>query len=113
MLCILGIFCFLCSCALGQNISVRPNAVNIGALFTFNSTIGRASKVAIAAAVNDINNDSSILAGTKLVVQMQDSNCSGFLGIVQGTRFMCFHEINSTCFFSISDKTTIHMVTHD
>ncbi|GJN01934.1 hypothetical protein PR202_ga19239 [Eleusine coracana subsp. coracana] len=83
MLHILGIFCCLCSCALGQNISVRPNVVNIGALFALNSTIGRAAKVAIAAAVNDINNDSSILAGTKLVVQMQDTNCSGFLGIVQ------------------------------
>lgn len=88
MLHILGIFCCLCSCALGQNISVRPNVVNVGTLFTFNSAIGKAAKVAIAAAVNDINNDSSVLRGTKLVVQMQDTNYSGFIGIVQGTRFM-------------------------
>lgn len=88
MLHILGIFCCLCACALGQNISVRPSVVNVGALFIYNSAIGKAAKVAIAAAVNDINNDSSVLQGTKLVVHMQDTNYSGFIGIVQGTRFM-------------------------
>jgi ionotropic glutamate receptor/U3 small nucleolar RNA-associated protein 19 len=85
MLHILGIFSCLCYCTLGQNISVRPDVVNIGALFTFNSIIGRVAKIAIAAAVNDINNDSRVLSGTKLVVQMQDTNSSGFIGIVQGT----------------------------
>ena len=67
---------------------MRPSVVNIGALFPFNSTIGRVAKVAIAAAVNDINKDPSVLRGTKLVVQMQDTNYSGFIGIVQGTPFM-------------------------
>lgn len=88
MLHILSIFCCLWSCALGQNISVRPSVVNIGALFPFDSTIGRVAKVAIAAAVNDINKDPSVLRGTQLVVQMQDTNYSGFIGIVQGTPFM-------------------------
>ena len=79
-----GIFCCLCSYALSKNTYATPDAVSIGALFTFNSTIGRVAKVAMAAAVSDINNDSTILPGTKLDVQMKDSNCSGFVGIVQG-----------------------------
>ncbi|KAK3143880.1 hypothetical protein QOZ80_4AG0306160 [Eleusine coracana subsp. coracana] len=109
MLHILGIFCCLCSCALGQNISVRPNVVNIGALFALNSTIGRAAKVAIAAAVNDINNDSSILAGTKLVVQMQDTNCSGFLGIVQALKFM---EKDTVAVIGPQSSVVAHVISH-
>jgi ionotropic glutamate receptor/U3 small nucleolar RNA-associated protein 19 len=80
-----GIFCCLCFYAISKNIDARPDTVSIGALFTFNSTIGRVAKIAMAAAVSDINNDSSVLPGTNLVVQMRDSNCSGFVGIVQGT----------------------------
>ena len=88
---ILGIFSSLCSLALGQNVSRGPDVVNVGLLCAFNSTIGRVAKIAIAAAVNDINNDPSILSGTKLVVQMQDTNYSGFIGIVQGTPLMSLH----------------------
>lgn len=62
----------------------RPASVNIGAIFTLNSTIGRIAKIAIELAVKDVNSDSSILDGTTLKVQIMDSNCSGFLGIVEG-----------------------------
>lgn len=64
--------------------SARPRVVNIGALFTLNSAIGRSAKPAILAAVDDINSDSSILKGTKLNLTLQDTNCSGFLGTVEG-----------------------------
>lgn len=51
--------------------------------------------VAIKAAVDDINFNSSILRGTTLAVAMQDSNYSGFLGIVEGktglTSYFQFH----------------------
>lgn len=72
---------------LSVNVSSRPAVVNVGAIFSFNSTIGRVAKVAIEAAVEDVNSNSSVLPGTKLVMQMQDSNCSGFLGMVGG-RFL-------------------------
>lgn len=62
----------------------RPAIVNIGAIFTLNSTIGRIAKIAIDLALRDVNSDSSVLNGTKLEVQIMDSNCSGFLGIVEG-----------------------------
>ncbi|CAA6673454.1 unnamed protein product [Spirodela intermedia] len=65
-----------------------PAVVNVGAIFTFNSTIGRAAKVAINAAVQDVNSDPSMLGATRLVVRMQDSSCSGFLGIVKALQFV-------------------------
>ncbi|KAJ8625648.1 hypothetical protein MRB53_034178 [Persea americana] len=71
-----------------MNVSSRPDAVNIGAIFTFNSVIGRAAKVAIDAAVEDINSNPAVVGGTKLVLNMQDANFSGFLGVVKALQFM-------------------------
>ena len=62
-----------------------PAVVNIGAVFTFNSVIGRAARVAMNAAVYDVNRDPRILNGTKLNLIDRDSNCSVFLGSVGGT----------------------------
>lgn len=70
---------------ISKNVSSRPALVNVGAIFTFDSTIGRVAKIAIDEAVKDVNSDSSILHGTKLVINSQDSNCSGFSGMVEGT----------------------------
>lgn len=67
-----------------KNVSSRPAVVNIGAIFTLNSTIGRVAKIAIEEAIKDVNSNSSILPGTKLAVQIQNSNCNGFLGMVEG-----------------------------
>lgn len=64
--------------------SSRPSVVNVGALFTFNSVIGRAVKPAIAMAIADVNSDSTVLSGTKLNLVSHDTNCSGFLGTVEG-----------------------------
>lgn len=61
----------------------RPRVVNIGALFTHDSVIGRSARPAILAAVDDVNKDSSILKDTKLNVIFHDTNCSGFLGTVE------------------------------
>ncbi|KAB2613632.1 glutamate receptor 3.4-like [Pyrus ussuriensis x Pyrus communis] len=63
--------------------SARPRSLNIGALFTFNSVIGRAAKPAILAAIDDVNSDQSVLRGTKLKIILHDTNCSGFLGTVE------------------------------
>lgn len=64
--------------------SSRPKVVNIGALFTTNSVIGRSAEPALVAAINDVNSGSSILRGTKLNLIFQDTNCSGFVGTVDG-----------------------------
>lgn len=83
------VFCYgvIFSNGIGGTLSPRPAVVNIGAIFTLNSTIGRVAKIAIDLAVKDVNSDPSVLGGTKLKVNTQDSNCSVFLAIVRG---MCF-----------------------
>ncbi|PSS16156.1 Glutamate receptor 3.4 like [Actinidia chinensis var. chinensis] len=70
------------------NVSARPSVVNVGALFTFDSVIGRAAKPAIAAAVDDVNSDSTVLPGTKLNLLFHDTNCSGFLGTIEALELM-------------------------
>jgi len=60
----------------------RPAVVNIGAIFTFDSVIGKAAKPAMEAAVSDVNNDSRIR--TKLNLLMDDVNSSVFLGTIDG-----------------------------
>lgn len=81
---------------LGGNESVsvsslsRPKVVNFGALFTVNSVIGSSVMPAVLAAVDDVNADSTVLSGTKLNVVLQDTNCSGFIGTIDGKSF--FHH---------------------
>ncbi|KAG8099822.1 hypothetical protein GUJ93_ZPchr0013g35312 [Zizania palustris] len=70
----------------GQNVTgdgSRPASVRIGALFTFDSVIGRAVRLAIELAVTDVNADPGVLPGTKLNIIMQDTNCSGFVGTME------------------------------
>ncbi|BAF20601.1 glutamate receptor 3.4 [Oryza sativa Japonica Group] len=69
-------------------LAARPANVSIGALFTFDSVIGRAAKVAIELAVADVNRDDGVLNGTYLSVVEQDTKCSGFIGIIQGLQVM-------------------------
>ncbi|XP_057751334.1 glutamate receptor 3.6-like isoform X2 [Arachis stenosperma] len=66
-----------------SNNVTRPSTVNIGAIFSFNSTIGGVAKIAIQAAIDDINSNATILNGTKFNISMQDTKFSpGFLGII-------------------------------
>lgn len=65
--------------------SSNPKVLNVGVLFTFDSVIGRSAQPAILAAMDDINADNDILQGTKLNLILHDTNCSGFLGTVEGT----------------------------
>lgn len=74
-----------------SNHSPRPDSVNIGVLHSFNTTVGRIVKIAIEAAVEDINSVPSILGKTKLKVSMQeDSKYRGFLSIAEGKSFTTF-----------------------
>ncbi|KAF8405568.1 hypothetical protein HHK36_010475 [Tetracentron sinense] len=60
----------------------RPAVVNIGAIFTFDTINGRVAKIAMNAAVEDVNSNPSFLGGSKLNITMHDSNYSGFMGII-------------------------------
>ncbi|KAL9259093.1 Glutamate receptor 3.4-like protein [Drosera capensis] len=68
--------------------SSRPKSVNVGALITFDSVIGRAVRPSIQAAVDDVNADSSVLQGTRLELYFHDTNCSGYFGIVDALKLM-------------------------
>ncbi|CAL5072420.1 unnamed protein product [Urochloa decumbens] len=72
----------------GTGVPARPAEVRIGALFTFDSVIGKAVRPAIELAVAHVNADPSILRGTKLNVLMQDTNCSGFVGTVEALQLL-------------------------
>ncbi|CAN8295511.1 unnamed protein product [Cochlearia groenlandica] len=68
--------------------SERPSSVNVGALFTYDSFIGRAAKPAFKAAMDDVNADQTVLKGIKLNIVFQDSNCSGFIGTMGALQLM-------------------------
>ncbi|KAI3855760.1 hypothetical protein MKX03_033440 [Papaver bracteatum] len=89
--------------------SSRPSFVNVGALFTFNSTIGRAAKPAILAAVADVNSDSSILSGTKLNVVMHDTVCSEFLGTIEALQLM---EKDVVAIIGPQSSGIAHVISH-
>lgn len=84
------IFCYGSSSGLGTNVTTRPDVVNIGAIFMFDSHIGKTAKIAVATAVDDVNSDPKILNGTKLALKMQNTKSSDFLGIIEGTHFLDF-----------------------
>ncbi|KAL5198118.1 hypothetical protein ABZP36_001630 [Zizania latifolia] len=77
----------LCLCSV-LAATARPANVTIGALFTFDSVIGRSAKDAIELAVADVNRDAAVLNGTHLTVVAQDTKCSGFVGIIQALQLM-------------------------
>uniref|UniRef100_A0A7N0TFM3 Glutamate receptor n=1 Tax=Kalanchoe fedtschenkoi TaxID=63787 RepID=A0A7N0TFM3_KALFE len=61
----------------------RPTSVNVGAVFTFDSVIGRAAKPAMEAALADVNSDSNILNGTSFNLIFEDADCNVFLGSIE------------------------------
>lgn len=79
----------LAAAAARAGVAARPSEVAVGALFTYESTIGRPARLAIELAVDDVNADGTVLAGTNLSLVAQDTNCSGFIGTIQGWFLSC------------------------
>uniref|UniRef100_A0A5B6ZS34 Glutamate receptor n=1 Tax=Davidia involucrata TaxID=16924 RepID=A0A5B6ZS34_DAVIN len=89
--------------------STRPDVVNIGSILTFDSPVGRVAKVAIEAAIDDVNANPDLLGGTQLKLSMYDSNFSGFLGIVEALRFM---ENETVAIIGPQSSVTAHVISH-
>ncbi|CAN6177093.1 unnamed protein product [Urochloa humidicola] len=87
----------------------RPSEVAVGALFTYDSTIGRAARLAIELAVDDVNADRTVLAGTQLKLITQDTNCSGFLGIIEALQLM---EKNVVAVIGPQSSGIAHVISH-
>lgn len=62
----------------------NPGVVKVGAVFTFDSVIGRGAKTAMEMAVEDVNSDPRILNGTRMELIMEDLACSVFMGSIKG-----------------------------
>ncbi|KAI4317046.1 hypothetical protein L6164_024957 [Bauhinia variegata] len=93
-----------------ENINIsRPAVAHIGAIFTFDSTIGKVAKIAMEEAVKDVNSNASILRGTKLALSTQNSNCSGFVGMVQALRFM---ETDVVAIIGPQSSVVAHIISH-
>lgn len=84
-----------------------PEVVNIGAVLTYDSTIGRVAKVAIEAAVADVNADKSILGGTRLNLIMENSNCNAFLGSIGALKVL---EKDTVAIIGPQSSTIAHMI---
>ncbi|XP_057796661.1 glutamate receptor 3.7 [Salvia miltiorrhiza] len=61
----------------------KPAVVKVGAVFTFESVIGRGAKTAMEMAVEDVNSDPTILNGTHMELLMEDLGCSVFMGSIK------------------------------
>ncbi|XP_024025797.1 glutamate receptor 3.6, partial [Morus notabilis] len=107
---LLIVFCNgILSDAISHNVSTRPEVVRVGALICFDSMIGKIAKLAITAAVEDVNSNSTILKGTVLKVAMQDTKTSDFLGIVEALRFM---ENDTVAIIGPQFSVTAHVISH-
>ncbi|KAF3440258.1 hypothetical protein FNV43_RR18542 [Rhamnella rubrinervis] len=69
----------------------------------------RVGRVAVEAAIEDINSDPSVLGGTKLRLTVQDSNSSGFLGIIETLRFM---EKDTLAIIGPQSAVVAHVISH-
>lgn len=76
----------VCIRALSEG-ALRPDIVQVGAVFTFNTINGKVARIAMKAAEDDVNSDPSILGGSKLSILIHDSNFNEFLGITGGKLF--------------------------
>ncbi|KAG5060891.1 hypothetical protein JHK87_001920 [Glycine soja] len=94
----------------GMHNSTIPDFVNIGALFSFNTSVGRSIKIAIEAAIEDVNSDPTILGKTKLNLSLQeDSKYRGFLSISEVLQVMARRTV---AIIGPHSSVTAHVITH-
>ncbi|CAJ1956328.1 unnamed protein product [Sphenostylis stenocarpa] len=91
---ILHLVTWIWMCGLAH--STSPASVNIGAIFAFDSIIGRVAKEAMEMAVSDVNEDPTVLKGTKLNLIMKDAMCNAFLGSIGGANLEP-HQFSCCC----------------
>lgn len=97
------------SCFLGGFSEQVPGVINIGSIFSFDSVNGKVAKIAMHAAVEDINSDPSVLGGRKLVLSTHDSNYSGFLGIMGALQYM---EFDTVAIIGPQTSVMAHVISH-
>ncbi|CAN6200762.1 unnamed protein product [Urochloa humidicola] len=105
---LVALFLALTAAAAARAVSAagaRPSEVAVGALFTYDSVIGRAARLA----VDDVNADGTVLAGTKLSLKSRDTNCSAFIGTVEALQLM---EENVVAVIGPQSSGIGHVISH-
>ncbi|XP_027100492.1 glutamate receptor 3.2 isoform X2 [Coffea arabica] len=87
----------------------QSGVINIGSILSFATINGRVAKIAMTAAVEDVNSDSSVLGGRKLVLSMHDSNYSGFLDIMGALQYM---ETDTVAIIGPQTSVMAHVIAH-
>ncbi|XP_058213812.1 glutamate receptor 3.2 isoform X1 [Rhododendron vialii] len=87
----------------------EPGDVNIGAIFTFSTINGKVAKIAMEAAVQDVNSDPNFLGGKKLALSMHDSNYSGFLSIMGALQYM---ELDTVAIIGPQSAVMAHVLSY-
>ncbi|KAK1421456.1 hypothetical protein QVD17_23800 [Tagetes erecta] len=89
------------------NVSTRPDVVNIASILTFDSIIGKVAKIALEAAVEDVNSDPTILNGTKLNITLHDSKYSGFMSMMAALQVM---ETDAVALIGPQNSALAHVI---
>lgn len=92
-----------------DDVHSMPSVVNIGCAFSMSSIIGKVARIAIEAAVEDVNSSPAILGGTKIRPVFRDTNHSGFLGILGAMKFM---ETDTVAIIGAQSSVTAHIISH-
>ncbi|KAJ0984475.1 hypothetical protein J5N97_002831 [Dioscorea zingiberensis] len=100
------LFCLVLSLE-GLVSGARPEVVNIGAVLSYDSIVGRVAKVAIEAAVADVNANSTVLGGTKLNLIMENANGSAFIGAIGAFQLL---EKNAIAIIAPESSPIAHVV---
>ncbi|KAI7734668.1 hypothetical protein M8C21_009086 [Ambrosia artemisiifolia] len=90
-------------------VSTRPDVVNIASILTFDSIIGKVAKIALQAAIEDVNADPTILKGTKLNITLHDANYSGFLSMMEALLVM---ESDAVALIGPQSSVVAHVISH-
>ncbi|CAI9758070.1 unnamed protein product [Fraxinus pennsylvanica] len=106
---LLVLLAFFNGYGVSKSFPTRPDVVSIGSVLSVDSIIGKVAKVAIEAAVEDVNANPDVLGGTKLKLSLHDSNFSGFLGIMEAIRFM---EMETVAIIGPQSSVTTHVVSY-
>lgn len=94
---------------MNASVRSRPEVVKIGSILTFDSIIGKVAKIALEAAVKDVNSDPMVLNGTKLELTIHDSNSSGFVSVMEALNFM---ENESVALIGPESSDLTHMLSY-
>ncbi|XP_076921691.1 glutamate receptor 3.6-like [Bidens hawaiensis] len=89
--------------------SKRPDVVSIASILTFDSIIGKVAKIALEAAIEDVNSDPTVLSGTKMKIALHDSNYSAFQSMMAALQVM---ETDAVALIGPQTSVLAHVISH-